>query len=279
MKMEKKYKLTDETIKIDDVTLYRIEALKDFGKIKKGDKGGFVQSEKNLSQKGNCWIYDDACAFDDAIVKDNAHLYNNSVVFGNARVYENAHIHKSASIFNDAKVYGHACVTDRAVVFETADIYGYGYVCDNAQVYGNAYVFEFATIGEYAKVFGTALGNARIRGNACVRGGARVTGDAIVYDDAIIEDYCVVRGNACIGGNVTLKKREDYVTFYEWWSRYNRIITWTRPNNMWRVGTFYGTAEELVKQAYKDNEKFGRQYEHFMKSIEAIIKEEDGEEI
>ena len=315
MEENKKYKLTDETIDIEGKTLYRIEALKDFNGVRKVDKVGYVESEKNLSQKGNCWIYDDACAFDDAIVKDNAllfnesrvhsnanieknariygysmvldnacvsdnaHLYDNSVVFGNARVYDNAHIHKSASIFNDAKVYGHACVTDRAVVFETADIYGYGYVCDNAQVYGNANVFEFATIGEYAKVFGTAyaLGNARIRGNACVRGDARVTGDAIVYDDAIIEDYCVVHGNACIGGNVTLKKREDYVTFYEWWSIYNITITWTRPNNMLRVGTFYGTAEELVKQAYEDDEKFGRQYEHFMKSIEAIIKEEDGE--
>lgn len=279
MEENKKYRLTDQSMLYNGKMIYRIEALKDFNDVKKGEYGGFVESEDNLSQDGNCWVYDDACAFDDAIVKDNAHLYDNSVVFGNARVYDNAHIHKSASIFNDAKVYGHACVTDRAVVFETADIYGY--VCDNAQVYGNANVFEFATIGEYAKIFGTAyaLGNARNRGNACVRGDARVTGDSIVYGDAIIEDYCVVRGNACIGGNVTLKKREDYVTFYEWWSIYNLTITWTRPNNMWRVGTFYGTAEELVKQAYEDHEKFGRQYEHFMKSIEAIIKEEDGEEI
>ena len=183
--MSKKYKLTDETINLNGATLYRIEALKDFGEIKKGDKGGFIESEDNLSHEGNAWVYDNACVYD------------------NARVYHNVS------------------------------------VSDYAQVYGNA----------------------------------------IVYGDAIIEDYCVVRGNACIGGNVTLKKREDYVTFYEWWSIYNLTITWTRPNNMWRVGTFYGTAEELVKQAYEDHEKFGRQYEHFMKSIEAIIKEEDGEEI
>ena len=45
--MEKKYKLTDETIKLNGVTLYRIEALKDFGEIKKGDEGGFIESENN----------------------------------------------------------------------------------------------------------------------------------------------------------------------------------------------------------------------------------------
>lgn len=33
--MEKKYKLTDETIEVDGKTLYRIEALKDFSYIKK----------------------------------------------------------------------------------------------------------------------------------------------------------------------------------------------------------------------------------------------------
>lgn len=244
MEENKKYRLTTESILLCfGKKLYRIEALKDFGDIRKGEKGGYVESEKNLSQKGNCWIYDDAMVFDDARVYDDVQVYDN------------------------AKIYGKACIKHHAIVR------------NNAQVYGDAYVFENAQIYEYATVYGTAyaLGNARIRGNACVRGDARVTGDAIVYGDAIIEDYCVVRGNACITGNVTLKKREDYVTFYEWWSRDNRIITWTRPNNLWRVGTFYGTSEELVKQAYKDNEKFGRQYEHFMKSIEAIIKEEDGE--
>ena len=48
MKMEKKYKLTDETIEVEGKSLYRIEALKDFCEIKKCDKGGFIESEDNL---------------------------------------------------------------------------------------------------------------------------------------------------------------------------------------------------------------------------------------
>ena len=51
--MEKKYKLTDETIEVNGKTLYRIEALKDFSNVKKGDKGGFIEKEKNLSHLGN----------------------------------------------------------------------------------------------------------------------------------------------------------------------------------------------------------------------------------
>ena len=54
--MEKKYKLTEETINIANKTLYRIEALKDFANVKKGDKGGFVEKEENLSQSGDCWV-------------------------------------------------------------------------------------------------------------------------------------------------------------------------------------------------------------------------------
>ena len=70
--MEKKYKLTDETINVDGRTLYRIEALRDFGYVKKGDKGGFIEKEDNLSQNGNCWVYGNAKVYDDAVIYDDA---------------------------------------------------------------------------------------------------------------------------------------------------------------------------------------------------------------
>lgn len=51
----KKYKLTDETCNtLHGKTLYRIEALTGFANVKAGDKGGYVQSECNLSQEGTC---------------------------------------------------------------------------------------------------------------------------------------------------------------------------------------------------------------------------------
>ena len=76
--MEKKYKLTDETINIGGTTLYRIKALKNFSDVKKGDKGGFVESEDNLSHDGDCWIYNNAKAYGKATVFDHAKVFNNA---------------------------------------------------------------------------------------------------------------------------------------------------------------------------------------------------------
>ena len=42
------------------LTLYRIRALRSFGNVRAGDVGGYVQSEANLSQEGDCWIYGDS---------------------------------------------------------------------------------------------------------------------------------------------------------------------------------------------------------------------------
>ena len=53
------------------MVLYRVKALKDFGNVKKGDMGGYIESEKNLSHEGTCWGYDDAWVFGDAIVSDD----------------------------------------------------------------------------------------------------------------------------------------------------------------------------------------------------------------
>ena len=70
----RKYKLTEETIAVTDRILYRIEALKDFNDVKQGDKGGFIENEKNLSQSDDCWVY------------DNAEVYGNGKIGGNTVV-------------------------------------------------------------------------------------------------------------------------------------------------------------------------------------------------
>ena len=86
----KKYKLTNETIVHFGFTLYRIEALMDFSDVKTGDKGGFVQSEDNLSQLGNAWVYGNAKVYDDAKVYGNAWVYGDAEVRGGAKVYKNS---------------------------------------------------------------------------------------------------------------------------------------------------------------------------------------------
>ncbi len=125
--MERKYILTDETIEVDGQTLYRIEAVRDFGDVKKGDKGGYISSEANLSHDGSAWV------------------------------------------------------------------------CGEAKVCGSA----------------------------------------------------------------------DYIVFKNWWTS-GRYFTWTRSDDMWRVGCFHGTGEELVAKAYKDSEVSGREYARVVEYVNQI---------
>lgn len=134
--MEKKYELTDEILEVGGRVLHRINALRNFGNIKQGEIGGWIENEDNLSHCGDCWVY------------------------------------------------------------------------GNAEVYGDAEV----------------------------------------------------------------EKKSDYIVFKNWWSS-GRYFTWTRSNDKWRVGCFYGTGEELIKKAYNDSEEKGREYERIVKYVESIKSE------
>ena len=49
---DKKYELLKDDYKeVYRFKLYRIRALKDFGDVKKGEVGGYIEKEENLSQK------------------------------------------------------------------------------------------------------------------------------------------------------------------------------------------------------------------------------------
>lgn len=72
METNKKYELTHESITIDNHTLYRIQAVRNFAGVKKGDLGGFVETESNLSHDGNCWVSENAQVFTNAQVYDDA---------------------------------------------------------------------------------------------------------------------------------------------------------------------------------------------------------------
>ena len=97
-----KYELTDETIDVSGTTLHRIKALKDFGNVKKGELGGYVESEYNLSQIGNCWVYGNARVCGDA------ELCGNAKVCGDAEVCGNAKVCGDAELCGNARVYGNA---------------------------------------------------------------------------------------------------------------------------------------------------------------------------
>nr|DAJ70387.1 MAG TPA: Putative transferase, nesg, ydcK, Structural Genomics.38A [Caudoviricetes sp.] len=136
IKNGKKYELTDEILEVGGRVLHRINALRNFGNIKQGEIGGWIENEDNLSHCGDCWVY----------------------------------------------------------------------------------------------------------------------------------------GNAIVCGEAVIKSKSDYIVFKNWWSS-GRYFTWTRSNDKWRVGCFYGTGEELIKKAYNDSEEKGREYERVVKYVESIKSE------
>lgn len=118
--MEKKYILTNQTktIVVDgkEIVLHRIQLVKSLlpkhlypdGSIKflppdyelpKATFGGYVESEENLSQEGNCWIYGPSAC-----------------VYGNARVLDNAMIRGLSQISGDAVVCGESDVGDHSIL-------------------------------------------------------------------------------------------------------------------------------------------------------------------
>ena len=118
----KKYKFTGETktiyLPFGTVTLHRIKAVVEFGLVKVGDLGGWIEKEENLSHEENAWVYGDAEVCGNAKVYGNAKVCGNAKVYGDAEVYGNAWVCGNAEVRGNAKVYGNAKVfsTDHVLV-------------------------------------------------------------------------------------------------------------------------------------------------------------------
>lgn len=110
----KKYELTNEYIIYLGRKLYRIKALKNFGNVKIGELGGYIEKEDNLSQYDNAWVYGDTRVFDEAIVKDNAMVYGEAIVKDNAIVGGNAIVKDKTWVFGNARIKGNAWIESNA---------------------------------------------------------------------------------------------------------------------------------------------------------------------
>ena len=193
----KKYEFTGEIKKVCGRVLHRIRALRDFGEIRKGDLGGWIEEGSNLSHEGNCWVYDEAIICDNAQVRDNAKVYNKALVYDNAQIYGNAQVYGEATIYENAWIYGDAEVFDKAKVYGTVGVFG------NAWVYGNAEVFG------RARVYGTVgvCGNARVYGMAHVKYG-ELTKD--IKEDLVQYIACSL-GVYPVNGKYILYKRVNKI--------------------------------------------------------------------
>ena len=98
----KKFEFTGETKTISlffrTATLHRIRAVAEFGLVKIGDLGGWIEKEENLSHEGKAWV------FGDAKVWGNAEVCGDAKVFGDAEVWGNAKVCGDAEVFSASHV-------------------------------------------------------------------------------------------------------------------------------------------------------------------------------
>lgn len=165
--MEKKYELLKDNTSLRlGNTVYRIRAIKNFGDVKAGDIGGFVASEANLSQEGNCWIYDDASVFENAKVSGNAKIYDSIIC-------ENAEIKDSAIVTDTSLIKGNSLVKDDAFII-------------------NSVLGENSVVKDQAKATLVIMFD-----NSCICGNA-------IINDTKHPLLVYMLENSCIGGNATI---------------------------------------------------------------------------
>ena len=116
-----KYELLPSDKTINYVSLHRIRALTNFGDVKEGDIGGYVQDRDNLDHNTNAWIYDDAVVMDasfitkDAKIKDTTFVYGTSKIDGKITINGNATINNSTIFDTNSSVF-HFCGYSKSIV-------------------------------------------------------------------------------------------------------------------------------------------------------------------
>lgn len=170
-----KYRLTENTIEYDGRTLYQIESLVDiysdgfsylpldtikqnkffildnFEKhLVKGELGGYIESENNLSQFGACWVSQNAKVFGNALIENNAYVTGDAVVCDDVTISGCSQIWGNARITCNAKITGHSKIYDNVIIFGNCYILS-STISENAQIFHNA-IIRFENINRDAYI-------------------------------------------------------------------------------------------------------------------------------
>ena len=240
---DKKYEiLKDQAITMNGSSIYRIRALKDFGSVKAGDLGGYIQSSENLSQEGECWIYGDAMVYHKAKVKDNAIVRDYVHVYGESQVLQNAIVEGHARVFGESYVFGNARVKDNGNVFDHARVNGFAIVQDNATVSENTRVYGETIVKDYAMVSGHMMVAQGTISNSVILFGI----GEINFDVSEKDDWTFYR-NPCVNSG---------------------FITTSTKIDVWNYRFFTGTAEEFIDmfERVEDHHRIPGELE-FMKAL------------
>lgn len=195
-----KFRLTDESKTVNGIKLYRIEALKDLGfyGVKQGDKGGFVESEANLSQNLDSWIGDNACVYNKAFVGRNSFVGGNAIVNDRAQVKENTRVTDNAQVSGQSSLIN-SDISGDAVVSGSVTVVNAGsklVASGKTQVLGKVVIDGRVDITDKAKIDGTSQG--------IYLSNVKVADEAEIIATGSIESNVQFIGKCSISGNVRI---------------------------------------------------------------------------
>lgn len=251
---KEKFELVKKNTKIaynsdgEEITLYQIRALRDFtcpfklnpdGEIldqtlvKKGDLGGYVEKEENLSHEGGCWI------FEEAEVRDNGRVEGNARLVGRSLVRDNA------------VVKGYSCLAANA------------YVWGNAVLDGGTQMKGLVSIGGNSRTNGyvSINGNSQVRGDSVLDGNIFLNGTVVVENAKLTGNvhlcgqYYVtfdIDGNKGIAAYRTTESTYTPNDYDPERHSFEYIVASTKED-IWSTYNFRGTSEELIQFVEKNH--------------------------
>ncbi len=173
-----KYRLLeDDTIVREGRKLYRIQALRHVTeKVEARTLGGYIESEANLSDKGESWVFENACAYEEARVEDHARLCDQATLRGKARLRRTATMHDQAIAQDEAMIEGDILLLGHAVVR------------GRAKIKGCVRITDFVQVGDHARVEGEESRGLWITGTTMILGNTVMQGAGFFSEEeAILE--------------------------------------------------------------------------------------------
>jgi predicted acyltransferase (DUF342 family) len=190
----KKYELVDA----DANKHIRIRALRSFADVKKGQMGGYVSGEHNLSHEGDCWI------------DSSSTVCGNARVEGDARVEGSVQIKGSEQISYGSTIRGNAIIRDNARIL-SSDIYGDVILDGNVKVERSDIKInkENVYIGSNAKLIYCDIYDSSVHVNGDVELHEVIVSNSknIILDGSITCNYLYI----IKGEDVTIRGHKIYV--------------------------------------------------------------------
>lgn len=252
--VQKKYELTDDIIEVNGHKLHRIRALRYLENdaegdmvvyVNRGDLGGYIETEENLSHEGICWVFDDAMVYENATVKNNAEVHDNALVYGYARVTDNARVYNNAEVYECAHISGNALISYNAIIRGNA-IIGATVMCNDSCIVEDDVLLA---------------GRINISSNAHLHGNVNI------------------RENVSLRKNAYITKREDYICTGPIGSRSSMVTAYRSGDGQIYIttGCFNDTLDAFKNKVntVHENNKHSRDYNKFIEMVKSFFNLED----